>query len=119
VAAAYGRRRSSSSSEAGKKPIDGGGSSGGAGSGAQQSELSQLTLEQRQEQVLAEGVAQIGQVMLSHPIVVGMQAACLTALVPLLETEHVRRQAQDSPLGHAVVAALRNFSDRVDVQVCF
>jgi len=92
---------------------------GGGGSAVQQRQDLPTPGERpqvQQQQVLVEGVALIAEVMLSHPLVVGMQAVCLSALLPLLEAEPVRRQAQDSPLGYAVVAALRNFTDRVDVQ---
>ena len=59
----------------------------------------------------------ICEAMHRYPVVAGIQVECLEAINPLLEHEEVRKRAQESALGHAVVGCLRNFSFRIDLQV--
>ena len=63
-------------------------------------------------------VKEVCEAMHQYTIVLGIQVECLEAIVPLLEREEVRKVAQESALGHAVVACLRNFAVRIDLQVC-
>ena len=62
-------------------------------------------------------VGHVCEAMHQFPVVLGIQVECLEAIVPLLEREAVRKLAQESALGHAVVACLRNFASRIDLQV--
>ena len=62
-------------------------------------------------------VGHVCEAMHQYPVVLGIQVECLEAIVPLLEREAVRKLAQESALGHAVVACLRNFASRIDLQV--
>lgn len=62
-------------------------------------------------------VTQLCEIMNAFPMVLGIQIECLQAVKPLLETERVRKVAQDSALAHQVVSTLRNFEEHIDLQV--
>merc|ERR1719399_1828550 len=65
----------------------------------------------------ADDVGTLMRAMQPFPRVVGLQLRCLRALVPLLESQENRKQAQASCITSIVIGAMRAFAGDVELQL--